>query len=362
MSRLFGREAGFLETYRDERTNGMELGLYTLGDLFSAQSTAQQMSEYQRMKDMISMAKLAEEAGLDVFGVGESHQKFFIASSTPTILGTIAGVTKKIKLISASTVLSTSDPARVYEDFSTLDLLSDGRAEIVAGRGSRYGAYDLFGYNLNDYDELFEEKFDLLLKLNTKQPISWKGKFRSPLRNAEIFPKPLNGKLPIWRAVGEHHSSAIQAGKLGVPMHIAALYGASSVFEKRVDAYRRAATESGFDPKKLPIAVATMMYLDKDSKKALKDYFPYLNHTFTRARGTPFPMDRYAEATSIKNAIMVGSPQQIIEKILYQHELYRHNRFIVQIDHGNMPFKKVMEVIELFATEVAPAVRKATKN
>jgi alkanesulfonate monooxygenase SsuD/methylene tetrahydromethanopterin reductase-like flavin-dependent oxidoreductase (luciferase family) len=162
-----------MEAFRIDQNKGIELGLYTLGDLLSTQSTDKKISEHQRMTEMVTMAKLAEDAGLDVFGVGESHQELFIASSAPTILGTIAGVTKKIKLISASTVLSTSDPVRVYEDFSTLDLLSDGRAEIVAGRGSRYGAYELFGYDMKDYEELF----DLLMQLNNKQPITWNGKF-----------------------------------------------------------------------------------------------------------------------------------------------------------------------------------------
>ena len=345
-----------MEAFRLDENKGMELGIYTLGDHLSTSVT-----EHQRMKEMVEMAKLAEEADLDVFGVGESHQKFFIASSTPTILGAIAGTTKKIKLISATTVLSTDDPVRVYEDFSTLDLLSDGRAEITAGRGSRYGAYELFGYDLKDYDELFEEKFELLLQLNKEQPISWKGNFRPPLYNSEIFPKPLNGRLPIWRSVGEHYASAIHAGKMGVPMHLAALYGPSSVFEKRVNAYRNAAIGSGHDATKLPVAVATMMYIEKDSQTALKNYYPYINDTFLRLRDVPFPKDRYAESTSIKNAIMVGSPQQIIEKILYQYELFGHHRFIAQIDHGNLPFKKVAEIIEIFATEVAPTVRKATK-
>jgi alkanesulfonate monooxygenase SsuD/methylene tetrahydromethanopterin reductase-like flavin-dependent oxidoreductase (luciferase family) len=347
---------------KNERSTGMELGLYTLGDYLVPKDNENPMTEYQRIKNMVEMAKLAEDAGLDVFGVGESHQALFVASSPQTIIAHIAGVTNKIKLISASTVLSTLDPVRVYEDFSTLDLLSDGRAEIVAGRGSRYGAYQLFGYDLNDYDELFEEKFELLLQLNKEQPITWNGKFRPALNKVEIYPKPLNGKLPIWRAVGQHFASAIQAGKMGVPMHLAALYGTSSVFKKRVTAYREAAEESGHDPKKLPIAVATMMYIDKDSQTAFKDYYPYLNNTFNQVRGVDFPKEHYKEANNIKNAIMVGSPQQIIEKILYQYELFGHQRFIVQLDHGNISYKKVVEMIETFASEVAPAIRKATKQ
>ncbi|RDW19436.1 LLM class flavin-dependent oxidoreductase [Oceanobacillus arenosus] len=351
-----------MEEFRINKNNGMEIGLYTLGDHVSDPRTGEIMSEHRRMKEMVAMAKLAEDAGLDVYGVGESHQKHFIASSTPTILAAIASATEKIKLISSSTVLSADDPVRVYEQFSTLDLLSDGRAEIVTGRGSRYGVYELFGYDMKDFEELFEEKIDLLLKLNSEQKITWSGKFRPALNDAEIFPKPLSGKLPIWRAVGGKPASAIKAGKIGMPMHLAALYGASSVFKHTVDAYHRTATEAGFDSAKLPVAMATMMYLDKDSQTALKEYYPYLNNTFTQLRGTPFPKDRYAEATSVKNAIMVGSPQQIIEKILYQYELYGHQRFIVQIDHGNLPFKKIQEMIEMFATEVVPAIRKATKG
>ncbi len=343
-------------------SNSMEFGLYTLGDHLEHDLTGHKISEQQRMMEILDLAKLTEDAGMDVFGVGESHQEHFVATSTPVILGAIASVTQKIKLISASTVLSTSDPVRVYEDFSTVDLLSGGRAEIVSGRGSRYGSYELFGYDLKDYDELFEEKFDLLTRLNKEQSVTWSGRFRAPLQNTELFPKPMNGHIPIWRAVGEHYSSAIQAGRMGVPMHMAALYGASSVYARRVDAYRQVATESGHDAEKLPVAVATMVYIDKNSQTSMRDYFPYINNNFTKTRGTPFPKDHYAEGASIKNAMMVGSPQQIIEKILYQHELFGHNRFIAQIDSSGVPFRKVQEMIEMFATIVVPTVKKAIKK
>jgi len=254
----------------------MQIGLYTLGDHVSAPVSGKRISEHRRMKEMVELAKLAEEAELDVFGVGESHQKYFVASSTSTILGAIASVTNRIKLISASTVLSTVDPLRAFEEFSTLDLLSDGRAEMVAGRGSRYGAYELFGYDMKDYEELFEEKMDLLLKLNNEERITWNGQFRPPLNNAEVFPHPVNGKLQIWRAVGGHPASAIKAGRIGMPMHMAALYGASSVFKHTVDAYRRTATESGYNAAKLSVAVASMVYIGKDSQTAMKEYYPYL--------------------------------------------------------------------------------------
>ena len=339
----------------------MEFGLYTLGDHLEGPNANQKMSEHQRMNEMIELAKLSEEAGLDVFGVGESHQEHFVASSTAVILGAIASVTKRMKLTSASTVLSTADPVRVYEDFSTVDLLSGGRAEIVAGRGSRYGAYDLFGYDLKDYDELFEEKFELLLKLQKEAQVTWTGQYRPPLEEAELFPKPMNGEVPIWRAVGEHLSSAVKAGRLGVPIHMAALYGASSVFGRRVEAYKRAAEDYGHPAEKLQVAVATMAYIDPDSQVAMKEFYPHLNHTFTKTRNTTFPKDHYAQGASIKNALMVGSPQQIIEKILYQHELFGHTRLILQLDSSGIPFKKVTDMVELLATTIAPAVNKALK-
>jgi len=339
--------------------NTIEFGLYTLGDHVDPVDGEEPVTEHQRMNNMIEMAKASEELGLDVFGVGESHQELFVASSPQTILSTIAGVTDDIKLVSASTVLSPLDPVRVYEDFASLDLLSNGRAEITAGRGSRYGAYKLFGYDLNDYDALFEEKFELLTELNEKQPVTWEGEFRPALEDVEIYPKPLNRKLPIWRAVGQHMASAIQAGKMGVPMQLAALYGPSSVFKKRVDAYRDAVEEAGHNTEELPIGVATMMYMEKDSEAAFKNYYSYLNNTFNQVRGVDFPKQQYAQAKNPKNSIMVGSPEDIVEKILYQYELFGHQRFIAQIDHGNIPHEKVMEMIDLFANEVVPAVRKA---
>lgn len=237
-----------MEAFPLTPNKGMELGIYTLGDLLPPLYDGGQTSEQERISQIVEMAKLAEEAGLDVFGVGESHQKHFVASSTPTILATIAGVTKHIKLTSSVTVLSTADPVRVYEDFATLDLLSGGRAEIVAGRGSRYGAYELFGYDLKDYDALFDEKLELLQQLNQQQPVTWEGKFRPALQAAALYPRPLDGSLPVWHAVGQHHTSALKAGRLGIPIQLAGLYGASSVFEKRVQAYRRSAREAGHDP------------------------------------------------------------------------------------------------------------------
>lgn len=340
----------------------MEFGIYTLGEMLNPLEDGKRISEHKRMKQMVELAMLSEEAGLDVFGVGESHQALFTASSPQTILAAIASLTERIKLISSVTVLSTLDPVRVYEDFATIDLLSDGRAEIAAGRGSRYGAYKLFGYDLNEYDDIFDEKFELLLQLNKQQPITWSGEYRPPLEDAETYPKPLNGKLPIWRAVGQHFASAMQAGRLGVPMQLAALYGASSLYEKRVKVYWREAEKAGHALDDLSIASATTVYMAEDSQTAFKEYYPFMNDMSQQLWGRSFSKDVFAQAKSEKSAMMVGSPQQIIEKILYQYELFGHTRFLAQMDHGNIPFEQTLKMFEMYVEQVIPAVRKAIKQ
>lgn len=349
-----------MEQYRIDENKGMELGLYTLGDHTTDALTGKAISEQQRIQEIVAAAKLAEDAGLDVFGVGESHQPKFITSAASVVLGAIANATEKIKIVSSATVLSTADPVRVYEEFSTVDLLSGGRAEIVAGRGSRLGAYELFGYDVRDYEELFEEKLDLLMKINESDRITWKGKFRPALDDMEIFPKPLTGKLPIWRAVGGPPASAIKAGRMGIPMMLTTLGGPASAFKGSVDAYRQVAAQSGFNPAELPVSTTSLMYIDRNSQQAFKDYYPYINHLMKELRGSYYPKDQFAEAMSVRNALLVGSPQQIVEKILYQHEMYGHNRFLAQIDVGGLPYAQVEQIIDLFASEVAPAVRRAT--
>lgn len=349
-----------MEQYRIDENKGLELGLYTLGDHTTDALTGKAISERQRIQEIVTAAKLAEDAGLDVFGVGESHQPKFITSAASVVLGAIANATERIKLVSSATVLSTADPVRVYEDFATLDLLSGGRAEIVAGRGSRLGAYELFGYDVRDYEELFEEKIELLMKINESDRITWEGKFRPALNDMEIFPKPLNGKLPIWRAVGGPPASAIKAGRMGIPMMLTTLGGPSSAFKGSVDAYRMVAAQSGFNPAELPVSTTSLMYIDPDSQKAFRDYYPYINHLMKELRGSYYPKEQFAEAMSVRNALLVGSPQQIVEKILYQHEMYGHNRFLAQIDVGGLPYAQVEQIIDLFASEVAPAVRRAT--
>lgn len=349
-----------MKEYRMDTDKGIEIGIYSIGEHLADPLTRTRISAEQRIHELIEAAKLADEAGLDVFAVGESHQMYFTTQAHTVILGAIAQATKNIKIASSATVLSTSDPVRVYEDFATLDLISKGRAEIVAGRGSRVGAYSLLGYDVRDYEELFEEKMDLLLKLNAEEVVTWEGQFRAPLKNASIFPQPQTGKMPIWRAVGGPPASAIKAGYAGVPMMLTTLGGPAVNFKIAVDAYREAARQSGFDPQALPIATTSLMYTAENSQDALREYYPYINAGMTALKGSGYPKQQFAQATDHRDALMIGSPQQIIEKMLYQYELYGQQRFMAQIDFGGLPFDKIVKNIELIATEIMPAIKKHT--
>jgi alkanesulfonate monooxygenase SsuD/methylene tetrahydromethanopterin reductase-like flavin-dependent oxidoreductase (luciferase family) len=349
-----------MEKYRIHPEKGMEIGLYSIGDHLRNPLTGKRISAQQRIQELIETAKLAEEAGLDVFAVGESHQPLFATQAHTVILGAIAQETKKIKIASSATVLSTSDPVRVYEDFATLDLISNGRAEIVAGRGSRLGAYELLGFDVRDYEELFEEKLELLLKINEEERVSWSGQYRASLNNAEIVPQPLNGSMPIWRAVGGPPASAIKAGYAGVPMMLTTLGGPSRAFKPAVDGFREAAVRAGFDPAALPITTTGIMYVAEDTQTALREYYPHLNSATIQLKGDVYPKQQFAAATDHRDALMVGSPQQIIEKILYQYEMYGHQRFLGEIDVGGVTMDQIKKNIEFIAKEIMPAVKKYT--
>ncbi|QUW20752.1 LLM class flavin-dependent oxidoreductase [Sporosarcina sp. Marseille-Q4063] len=349
-----------MEKYRIDKNKGLEFGLYSLGDHMRNPHSGEMISAEQRIQELIEASKLADEAGLDVFGVGESHQTHFVTQAHTVVLGAIAQATKNIKIASSATVLSVSDPVRLYEDFATIDLISGGRAEIIAGRGSRVGAYSLLGYDVRDYEELFEEKLDLLLKLNDEEKVTWEGQYRAPLENAMILPQPQNGHLPIWRAVGGPPASAIKAGYAGVPMTLTTLGGPAVNFKVAVDAYREAAQRSGFDSASLPIATTSLFYTAENSQDALSEYYPHVHTGMLALRGGGYPKQQFAQATDHRDALMIGSPQQIIEKMLYQYELFGQQRFLAQIDFGGVPFDKIMKNIELIATEILPTVKKFT--
>lgn len=349
-----------MEQYRINAAKGMELGFYSVGEHMSDPVAGRKISAQQRISELIEASKLAEQAGLDVFAVGERHQDDTATQAHSVIIGAIAQATTRIKIASSATVLSVHDPVRIYEDFATIDLISNGRTEIIAGRGSTIGTYYTLGYDVKDYEQLFEEKFDLLLKLNNKESVTWEGKFRPPLKDARILPRPLNGKLPIWRAVGGSPESAIKAGLAGAPMALATLSGTSDSFKPAVDVYRRAAAQAGHDPASLPVATTTILYAADDSQDARNEFYPYMNHVFKVMRGTSFPKERYLQSANVEDALMVGSPQLIIEKILRQYELYGHQRLLLEMDLGGLPYDKLARNIELVATQIAPAVRKYT--
>jgi len=349
-----------MEEYRIDPSKGLEFGLYTLGDHLPDPHTGERISAKQRIHELIELAKLAEQAGIDFFSVGESHQEYFATQAHAVVLAAIAQATEKIKISSSSTIISTSDPVRVYENFATLDLISDERAEIVAGRASRVGLFDLLGYDLRDYEELYEEKFDLLLKLNEEEVVNWEGNFRAPLKDAKVLPRPKNGSLPIWRAVGGHPSSAIKAGRAGVPMFLATLGGPVSSFKRSIDAYREAAEKSGFDVSKLPVATAGFFYAAETTQAAQQAYYPHINEGMKRTNGHGFSKRQFAQGADPKDVMNVGSPQQIIENILYQHEQFGHQRYIAQMDFGGVTMDQLKKNIDLIGTEILPAIKKYT--
>lgn len=349
-----------MEKYRINHSKGLEFGLYTLGDHMPNPHTGERISAAQRLNEIIELAKLAEQAGIDFFSVGESHQEYFATQAHTVVLAAIAQATSSIKIASSSSIISTSDPVRVYEDFATIDLLSKGRAEIVAGRASRIGLFELLGYDVRYYEELFEEKFELLLKINQENTVNWSGKFRAPLKDASVIPRPLEGSLPIWRAVGGHPASAIKAGNAGVPMFLATLGGAASTFKISIDAYRDAAKSSGFNPAELPVATAGFFYAADTTQQAQSEYYPYINEGMKLSNGRGYPKEAFALGADPQNVMNIGSPQQIIEKILYQHEVFGHQRYIGQMDFGGVPFDKLMKNIELIGNEILPAIKKYT--
>ncbi len=338
----------------------MELGISSFAEITPDPVTGKTVSAHQRMQDLMEEIELADQVGLDVYALGEHHRPDFIASSPAIVLGAAAVRTKRIKLSSAVTVLSSDDPVRVFQDFATVDLLSGGRAEIMAGRGSFIESFPLFGYDLRDYDELFAEKLDLLLKLNESEKVTWKGKHRPSIQNLGIYPRPFQEKLPVWIAVGGTPGSVQRAANLGLPLALAIIGGNPAHFLPLVELYRNESKAAGHN--RLPLAVHSHGYVADDSQQAANEFFPsyaYVMSNLGRERGWP-PTTRaqFEAGRSRQGALLVGSPQEIIDKILYEKELFGLERFLLHISVGTMPHHQIMHSIELFGTQVAPAVRK----
>jgi probable LLM family oxidoreductase len=335
----------------------MELGLYTFADVGPGSDPA------RRMRELVEEIELADAVGLDVFGVGEHHRPDYAVSSPAVALAAAATRTENIRLSSAVTVLSSDDPVRVFQDFATLDLLSGGRAEIMAGRGSFIESFPLFGYDLGDYDELFAEKLDLLLKLRESERVTWSGRHRAPLENVGVYPRPVQDPLPVWIAVGGTPQSVVRAAILGLPLAIAIIGGQPENFAPLARLYRQAADEAGHGAERLPISINSHAYVAETSQRASDEFFPVyaaMMNRIGRERGWgPMGRRQFEAGRSPRGALLVGSPGEVVEKILYEHELFGNERFMAQISVGTLPHDKVMGAIELFGTEVAPAVRNA---
>ncbi|OUM86083.1 MAG: luciferase [Bacillus thermozeamaize] len=338
----------------------MEIGIYTFGERTVDPETGQLISPSERLQRLMEEIELADQVGLDVYGVGEHHRPDYTVSAPAVVLAAAASRTKRIRLTSAVNVLSSDDPVRVFQQFATLDLLSQGRAEIMVGRGSFIESFPLFGYDLKDYDELFAEKLDLLLKLRESEHITWSGNHRPPIDNRGVYPRPLQNPLPVWVAVGGTPESAIRAGALGLPMALAIIGGLPERFAPFAQLHRTAAQKAGHPKPRL--SINSHGFLADTSQEAVDTAFPAFKTVMDRLgqeRGWP-PMTReqFEFSCSLRGADFVGSPQQVIEKILFQHEIFGHDRFLLQLTVGTLPHKKVLRAIELLGTEVAPVVKR----
>jgi probable LLM family oxidoreductase len=344
----------------------VELGLATFADLPLGADAGRAA---QRLRELLEEIELADQLGLEVFGVGEHHRPDYAVSSPTVALAAAAARTQSIRLSSAVTVLSSADPVRVFQDFATLDLLSGGRAEIMAGRGSFTESFPLFGLDLEDYDELFAEKLELLLALRDSERVTWSGRHRPALRDAAVYPRPLQQPLPVWIAVGGSPGSVVRAGTLGLPLMLAIIGGAPARFAPLIDLYRQAVqgrevAEHNVAGRAGPaVGINSHTYLADTSQRAADEYFPAYTQVMNRIgreRGWP-PMSReqFDAACSPAGHLLVGSPQQVVEKILAEHELFGHDRFLAQISIGTLPHARVLHATELFGTEVAPIVRGA---
>jgi probable LLM family oxidoreductase len=337
----------------------MELGIYTFAEVTPDPLTGRAVSPAQRLRDLLDEVALADQVGLAVYGVGEHHRPEFAVSAPAVVLAAAAERTSKIRLTSAVTVLSSDDPVRVFQDFATLDLLSEGRAEIMAGRGSFIESFPLFGYALDDYNDLFAENLELLLALRDSEHITWSGHHRAPLTGQGVYPRPLQEPLPIWVAVGGTPESAVRAGMLGLPMALAIIGGLPERFAPFAELHRRAAAEAGHGL--LPLSINSHGFIADDARQAADDFFPPLKSMMDkigRERGwSPLARTDYDAMLDVRGALLVGNSEQVAEKILFQHEIFRHDRFMIQFTVGSMPHEKIMRSIELFGTEVAPLVQ-----
>jgi probable LLM family oxidoreductase len=341
----------------------MQIGVDSFGAVISDPATGLTLSPVQRMDNLLDEIVLADQVGLDVFGIGEHHRSEFVDSAPVVILGAAATRTNNIRLTSAVTVLSAADPVRVFQEFATLDLISHGRAEIVAGRGSSIEAFPLFGFDLKDYDSLFSEKLDLLLKVRENTHVHWTGRHRAPVTGQAVYPRPLQNPLPIWVGVGGTPESFVRAGTLGLPLMVAIIGGEPKRFRPLIDLYREAGRRAGHSAEKLMVGLHAIGFLGDTTQRAADDFYPGYAHTFTeigKERGWP-PATR-AQFDALRGptgALLIGDAATIAEKILYVNEVLGGlSRITFQMGVSALPHEKMLRSIELLGTRVAPIVRK----
>ncbi|MFZ6000365.1 MAG: LLM class flavin-dependent oxidoreductase [Bacteroidota bacterium] len=343
----------------------MELGIGMFGDNHY-DANGKPLSAGDRLRELIEEIKLMDEVGIEFFGIGEHHRPDYAVSVPEVVLAAAATVTKKIKLGSAVTVLSSSDPVRIYQAFATVDQLSGGRAELMAGRGSFIESFPLYGYQLDHYNDLFEEKLDLLVKINQQESITWKGKFRAPLQNQSILPRAVNNHLNIWIAVGGTPESVVRAGKLGLPVMFAIIGGNPAQFQPLFQYYREVYEHFGHDPKKFQVGVHMHSFFGEDSKQTADAYYPVYSSQMNRvgtSRGwAPFTRGQYEQGRGKQGAYLFGDANEAVDKILQMHEMFGLTRFSAHMDVGGPSHAMLMKSIELFGTKIAPKVREAIKK
>jgi|SRR5205809_1322169 len=344
----------------------MEFGISTFGEIQPDRVSGKAVNAYKRVQELLKEAKLADEIGLDVFALGEHHREDYVISAPEMILAAAASVTNHIRFISAVTVLSSADPVRVFQNFATLDLISNGRAEIMAGRGSFIESFPLFGYDLQDYDELFIEKLDLLLNINQHEIVSWKGTHRAPINDLGVYPRALQEKLPIWIAVGGTPASVVRAGSLNLPLTIAILGGSPVQFTSLTNLYRNAAQRAGHDVSKLQLCINEHLYLADSGEQARNEFWVIYEKIMNRIgkeRGwNPMTKKHFEHLCEPNGPLLVGDIKEVTEKLIYQHKLFNNTRFLAQIISGDIPHEKIMHSIELFGKEVVPAVNAGIKT
>ncbi|AWN23287.1 LLM class flavin-dependent oxidoreductase [Deinococcus irradiatisoli] len=339
-----------------------ELGLYSFGERTPDAQTGLIVSPEQRIKDLLEEVELADQVGLDIFGLGEHHRPDYLVSTPAVVLAAAAARTRSIRLTSAVTVLGSDDPVRVFQEYAMLDLISGGRAEIMAGRGSFAESFPIFiGGMPHDYDALFAEKLDLLLKLRGQERLSWSGRYRPAMADVGIYPRPVQDALPIWLAVGGTPASAVRAGQLGLPMALAIIGGLPEQFAGFVDLYRASGQQAGNSPADLRLGINSHGYLAATSQAARDEAFPAhaaAMYAIGKERGwSRMTRAQFDASSGPRGAYFVGDPQQVAEKILFQHQIFNHDRFLLQLSVGTLPHAQIMKAIELYGTQVAPLVR-----